>query len=235
MEMKKTSRANLEKERPTFFLLGFTVALATLFVLLEWSSKKDFSSDLAGLISLYMENSLPSEELSIQMPGESTLPIENQKKKEEQPVVYEDFSPVEEILVEEQDIITHLFEENASAQLSELMHEEILNELEENKIYISVDTMPQFPGGINELHRFLFKNTVYPASAISLRKQGQVWCSFIVNSDGSITDIHVEKGVYISLDQEAVKVLQAMPNWKPGVRNGKPVRVKCYLPFVFRL
>ena len=229
--MKKTSRADLEKERPTFFLLGFTVALATLFVLLEWSSEEDFSSDWAGLASLYMEDSRPSEEQMIQTPGEST--VEEIEQPDSRPIVYEDFNPLEEPIEDEQNII--LIEENALAQISELTHEEILRELEDNKVYIMADTMPQYPGGMNELYRFLFRNTVYPPSAISLKKQGQVWCSFIVGMDGSITDIRVEKGVYISLDQEAVRVLQSMPAWIPGTQNGKPVRVKCYLPFVFRL
>jgi protein TonB len=96
-------------------------------------------------------------------------------------------------------------------------------------------THPQFPGGESAFNRFLFYNIKYPASAVSQHQQGRVWCSFFVNSDGSVSDIQLEQGVFIALDQEAIRVLKTMPAWIPAQVNDKAVRTKVFVPVVFRL
>ncbi len=102
-------------------------------------------------------------------------------------------------------------------------------------IYTVVDVMPAYPGGDNELFRFLSKNIRYPADAVRQRLKGRVICTFVVNRDGSISDAEVIRGVDTLLDQEALRVVSSMPNWKPGKKNGQTVRVKYTLPVQFKL
>jgi protein TonB len=95
--------------------------------------------------------------------------------------------------------------------------------------------MPEFPGGQSALMKYLSENIRYPVIAQENGIEGRVICSFVVERDGSITDVQVVRGVDPSLDREAVRVIQSMPKWKPGKQRGKPVRVRFTLPIVFRL
>lgn len=103
------------------------------------------------------------------------------------------------------------------------------------KIYYEVDEMPSFPGGLNGLMTFLAQNMVYPVTAQENGVQGRVTVSFVVETDGSITDVEVARSVDPFLDREAMRIVKAMPKWTPGKKNGKPVRVKYTVPVVFRL
>ena len=107
---------------------------------------------------------------------------------------------------------------------------------EDEKIYVVVEQMPQFPGGQQALFKYLSENVKYPAIAKENRIQGRVICQFVVNKDGSITDVEVVRsGGDPSLDREAVRVIKSMPNWIPGRQKGKPIRVKYSVPVNFRL
>ena len=106
---------------------------------------------------------------------------------------------------------------------------------EETKIFEVVEQMPSFPGGQAALFEFLSKNIRYPVVAEENGIQGRVIVTFVVERDGSITDVRVAKSVDPSLDKEAVRVTKSMPHWNPGMQNGGPVRVKFTLPVTFRL
>lgn len=106
---------------------------------------------------------------------------------------------------------------------------------EETKVYDEVEQMPSFPGGIAALMSFLSNNINYPKEAFENGIQGRVVCTFVVERDGSITDIRVVRGVHPLLDKEARRVLQQMPCWIPGKQNGDAVRVKFTVPVTFRL
>ena len=108
-------------------------------------------------------------------------------------------------------------------------------EEEDDKIYIRVEKMPEFPSGNEELSKFLVRNIKYPLLAQENGIQGRVICQFIVNADGRIENIEVVSGVEESLDQEAIRVLKLMPNWIPGSQGGENVRVKYTLPIRFSL
>ena len=103
------------------------------------------------------------------------------------------------------------------------------------KVYDEVDEMPSFPGGLNGLMTFLSQNMVYPVTAQENGVQGRVTVSFVVETDGSITDVKVARSVDPFLDREAMRIVKAMPKWTPGKKDGKPVRVKYTVPVVFRL
>jgi protein TonB len=107
--------------------------------------------------------------------------------------------------------------------------------VEETKVFDVVEEMPQFPGGPSALLDYLGKNTKYPVVAEENGIQGRVTVSFVVERDGSISDVKVVKSVDPSLDKEAVRVVKSMPRWNPGRQNGSAVRVKYTVPVLFRL
>lgn len=106
---------------------------------------------------------------------------------------------------------------------------------EVEKVFDVVEQMPSFPGGPSALMEWLSNNVKYPVVAQENGVQGRVVVSFVVERDGSITDVKVVRGVDPSLDKEASRVVRAMPRWIPGKQNGSAVRVKYNVPVAFRL
>ena len=106
---------------------------------------------------------------------------------------------------------------------------------EETKVFDVVEQMPSFPGGPSALMQYLNSNIKYPVVAEENGVQGRVVCTFVVEKDGSITDVRVVKSVDPSLDKEAMRVVKGMPKWIPGKQNGSAVRVKYTVPVTFRL
>jgi protein TonB len=106
---------------------------------------------------------------------------------------------------------------------------------ENDPIYESVDVKPEFPGGIPELMKYLTTHLKYPTKAQKKGIQGRVLCTFIVEKDGRVNDVRVVKSVDPDLDKEAMRVVKHMPKWKPGLKDGKPVRTKFTLPVAFAL
>ena len=105
----------------------------------------------------------------------------------------------------------------------------------ENKVFDVVEQMPSFPGGQGALMQYLANNIKYPVVAQENGVQGRVVVSFVVERDGSITDVQVVRSVDPSLDREAQRVVKSMPKWIPGKQNGQAVRVKYNVPVSFRL
>ncbi|MDD2952737.1 MAG: energy transducer TonB [Parabacteroides sp.] len=103
------------------------------------------------------------------------------------------------------------------------------------QIFRVVEVMPQFPGGDAELLKFIAKNIEYPQESQTNGDQGRVICSFVVTSDGSLTNFKVLRGLTPLLDQEAMRVIKMMPRWTPGTQRGKPVAVKYTVPITFKL
>ena len=106
---------------------------------------------------------------------------------------------------------------------------------EENKVFDIVEQQPMFPGGPAALMKYLSEHTKYPVVAQENGVQGRVTVQFVVEKDGSISDVHVLRGVDPSLDKEAVRVVKSMPRWTPGKQNGITVRVNYRVPVLFRL
>ncbi len=105
----------------------------------------------------------------------------------------------------------------------------------EDTVYQICEEMPEFPGGVNALISHVGQNVVYPAEAMEKEIQGRVFVGFVVEKDGSISNVKVLKGIGGGCDEEAVRVISSMPKWKPGKQKGKPVRVNYQIPIVFKL
>ena len=102
-------------------------------------------------------------------------------------------------------------------------------------LYTVLDVFPRYPGGDNARIAFLRKNIQYPVIAQKMGLQGVVMIVFIIEKDGSLSNVKVEKGIGHGCDEEAIRVTMAMPRWDPGKRKGNPVRVMVKMPIVFRL
>ena len=102
-------------------------------------------------------------------------------------------------------------------------------------VFDVVEVMPQYPGGQIAMLQYLMKNIKYPEQAMKEGIQGRVTVRFIVEKDGSISDVKPVLSVHPLLNKEAVRVVKSMPKWSPGKHNGKPVRVRFNLPVMFKL
>ena len=102
-------------------------------------------------------------------------------------------------------------------------------------VFDVVEVMPQFPGGQIAMLQYLMKNIKYPEQAVKEGIQGRVTVRFIVEKDGSISDVKPVLSVHPLLNKEAVRVVKSMPKWTPGKQNGKPVRVRFVVPVMFKL
>lgn len=105
----------------------------------------------------------------------------------------------------------------------------------EKKVYKVVEEMPEYPGGTLEFRKFIAKNVKYPKEARKAGVSGKVYVQFIVTKEGNVEDVTVIRGVNKALNEEAVRVVSALPKWKPGLQKGKAVNVQYTIPINFAL
>ena len=231
MEVKKSRGADLENLRVQGFLLGLVVVLATLFVALEWNS-----SD-SGWAFFEADDDLEAEmELSPLKRDKDEIPMMlPQEQKVEQP-------KSEQLRLVEDDVEL-TFEPEPVERPEELKEQkdadedkpEVVDMYNEPVDFRVVEDLPQFPGGASEFMKWLTKNLKYPASAQKKQVRGRVVAQFIVNTDGSVSDLELTEHLEAACDREVLRVLRMMPNWQAGVMNAKPCRTKVCIPIVFNL
>ncbi len=221
MEPKKTERANVERYRGNFLLLGLILSTVFVIVAFSWKSYDEVDAQL---------------ESDIKVPDESQVAeVTKQKKKKPK-------TPAPpEIEVVEDDV--EIDEDQADVQSADMVESDELSlpsgqgekEKKEDKIFVSVQEEPQFPGGKEKMFDYIRSNLSYPRQAKEAGIEGTVFVNFVVNKDGSISRVKVRKGVNKALNQEAIRVVKSMPNWNPGRQRGKPVRATFLLPIRFSL
>ena len=227
MEIKKSERADLERGKSTSLLIGFVMALAVMFVALEWTQREvEDNSEIFAAKDL----SLNEEMVPITLPEKKTVPPPPAAVTQSDilEIVDDDADVEEDIMMSTEDQVEWV-------DLDEIDYVEVEPEPEEEEIFMVVEDAPEFPGGVQALLDYLRKNIKYPQICRENNIQGRVLVSFVVNKDGAIVDPQVVKSVNPSLDKEALRVISGMPNWKPGSQRGKPVRVKYTVPVNFRL
>lgn len=104
-----------------------------------------------------------------------------------------------------------------------------------NKVYTIVEQQPEFEGGTSAMYKFINKNTKYPATARRMGIEGSVFVSFVIDTEGKISEVQTVKGISADCDKEAMRVIQSMPRWKPGKQNGRAVKVRFVVPIKFVL
>lgn len=121
---------------------------------------------------------------------------------------------------------------NISASQNKII---ILQDKNENKVYERVEYMASYQGGTDAVFEFISKNIRYPKDALDAQIQGIVICEFIINKDGSFSDVKIKRSIHPALDKEAVRVIKSFPKWTPARNGGETVRVRYTLPVSFRI
>ncbi|MGZ3764948.1 MAG: energy transducer TonB [Mucilaginibacter sp.] len=111
----------------------------------------------------------------------------------------------------------------------------VVLKVDSNAIFTAVENAPEYKGGMQAFYKYLQQSIHYPANAVKNRVQGKVLITFIVEKDGSLSNVKVARGVADDIDAEAIRVIKASPNWNPGTQNGRPVRVVYTVPINFSL
>jgi TonB family protein len=136
-----------------------------------------------------------------------------------------------------QTMVPLISKKEPKAKGANLASETVINETINNSghFFKAIDTMPEFPGGIPAMNDFLKKKLHYPSLALENQIEGTVFITFTIEENGKITSVNVMRGVDGGFDDEALRAIQSMPDWRPGYKNGKPVRVQINLPIKFQL
>ena len=232
MEIKKSRGADLENLRVQGFLLGLIVVLAAMFVALEWNSNDSgwafFDTDDA--LDAEMELSplkRDKDEIPMMLPQEQKV---EQPKSEQLNLVDDDVE-----LTFEPEPVERPEELKDQKDTAEDDKPEVVDMYNEPVDFRVVEDLPQFPGGASEFMKWLTKNLKYPASAQRKQVKGKVVAQFIVNTDGSVSDVELTEHLEAACDREVLRVLRMMPKWQAGVMNAKPCRTKVCIPIVFNL
>lgn len=235
MEQKKTNKANLERTRALRFVLAL-VAVVSLFVV---TLNLSFIPAEGGFDEAMLDDIIEEMDLSQEQEQDEMIAVET-PKPEEKPAT--ELKVVDEVLTDEQtaDLLEDADTEGdpEDTQLKEKLEpiEQEPKDLNDEPLnFRIVSQLPEFPGGLSEYVKWLTKNLKYPEEARRQHLQGKVMVSFVINRDGSLTDIKVEKGVHPLLDNEALRVMKTMPKWKPGIQDDKPCRTLFAVPIIFKL
>lgn len=215
----------------TRYLLGLILVLSLCLVALEWNTDSSgwaFFDTANDDIEAEMELSplhRDEDEVPMMIPKD---PQEKMPPSQELNLVEEDVEIAPEVL---EPVAS---KEEAKEDVKEDLPEAV-DMYDAPVDFRVVEDLPQFPGGAVEFMKWLTKNLKYPPSAQQRKVQGRVVAQFIVNKDGSISDLVLVEKVSPELDREALRVLRMMPKWTPGVMDAKPCRTKVCIPVVFKL
>ena len=237
MEIKKSSKADLESGKTLGLLMGLVIGLAILFVGFEWGTQELNISANEAIADILAEEEI---EITTQQEDVPPPPPPPPPEQQQQEVVAEVLTIVEDNVDVGQQMLMSTEDSQREAQVQTyvaptVVATTIAEEEAENEIFTIVEEFPEFPGGNAALNSYLANSIKYPVIAQENGVQGRVTVQFVVNQDGSIVDVEILRGQDPSLDREAMRVVSAMPNWKPGMQRGKPVRVRFNVPVNFRL
>lgn len=227
MELKKSPKADLENKRNLLLMVGLVVSLGLVLLAFEWTSKPSAASSLGQLDSAPVEDEI--------------IPPTRQEKPPPPPppppkavtilnIVNNDADIQDELQIDDSEA-----DDNTVVDVAPVVTTEKEKTNDEDQVFYVVEEMPQFPGGDIALQKYITNAIKYPVIAQENGIQGKVYVSFVVNTDGSVTDAKIARSVDPSLDQEALRVINSLPKWKPGKQRGKPVRVSYTVPINFVL
>lgn len=220
MEARKNPEADLERRKMSFTFLGLLVAVSLTLVAFEWTTFEKRQSEMATLdLDLLEEEVIPPSATPPPPPPPPPAPTTVLE-------IVEDDEEIEEVDMEDTEV-----EENTVVEVFEQPEEVVVEE----QIFTIVEEMPEFPGGESELFKYLGKSIKYPQMAQDAGISGVVYVTFEVGKDGKVKDVKVLRGIGGGCDEEAIRVVKAMPTWKPGKQRGKAVRVQYNLPIRFTL
>ena len=221
MELKKSKKANLETRRGTHLLLGMVISLALVWMAFEYKTY-DHSEQMKANQTLFMDD--------------DEFVIQTERPKEMKPPKVIPVSTVDIVdnTVEVPDININVEIDPDDEIDSYTLSSDEPDDEDEPTFFVIVQNQPEFPGGEAKLMEYL-SNIKYPQEAIAGNIQGTVYVSFIVNKDGSISHVEIIRGIGSGCDEETLRIIKAMPRWKPGRQMNTVVPVKVRIPVRFML
>ena len=222
MEIKKSKNANLEKRRSTHLLFGLILSLAFVWMSFEYKTH-DRSEKYTA-----MNTGIEVEEGVI-------IPTPPPKKMVPPKVI-----PTQITVVVDKTVDIPDYDFSSETGEDDIIDEPLLlsddgdEEENERQIFVFVEDHPSFPGGDEALYQYL-STIKYPQMASESNVQGTVYISFIVEKDGSVTNVNLERGIGMGCDEESLRIVKNMPKWSPGKQRGRAVRVKLNVPIRFVL
>ena len=225
MEEKKSPKANLENKKLMFIQIGMIISL-----LIAWAAFEYKSYDKRQL----------DESFKRQVENIEEDLVEITKQEEQKPQPVEVPKQTTQLEIVQDDVETEDININAEVEQNEVIEEYVApevveEEVVEQEIFQIVEEMPSFPGGESKLMEFVAKNIKYPQIARETGIQGRVFVGFVVEPDGSISNVKLLRGIGGGCDEEAMRVIKSLPKWKPGKQRGKAVRVSYQIPVFFKL
>jgi protein TonB len=232
MTQKKSKKANLENNKSTFLQLGFIVAISFTLVAFEWLESEHIATDIESNLNAELAPE-PIIEVDLLKPKNKVIVPKKKTKTNtvviaKKPIAAAVLVSIDPNVDNEPPINWDIFDKGDS--------DEPINIVELDSVYIHVQEMPEFPGGLKAMYQFMGDNIKYPAISAEAGSQGKAYVNFTIEKNGKITDVKILGG---SADKrckkEAARVVESMPKWKPGEQRGKRVRVSYTLPVRFVL
>lgn len=225
LEIKKTEHADLDKKEVFFFSISLFVTMVLVSFAFEWKQYDKPIVELVTRNSNTFEEMIdvpatdipPTPEVVVQQPRLVEVPDEQQIEQEIKFVF--DVEVTEETKIQEVEFV----------EAPKVMEEET------EEIFTIVEENAEPKGGLAAFYQYVGSQIKYPAQARRMRVEGRVFVEFVIGKDGKISDVVAVKGIGAGCDEEAVRIIQGAPPWKPGKQRGKPVRQRMVLPIVFKL
>lgn len=229
MELKKSVKADLEGKKTVFLQLGLIAALAITLVAFEYRSYDKLSVEGFG-DNKFVD--VPEEMVQITQQQNTPPPPAPPATTTVINIVDNDAIVDDDFKIDAEADDNTQMQEYTAPKVSTQVAEEEVSEVE---IFTVVEEAPSYPGGDEARIRFLQENIKYPQMARESGIAGTVYVTFVVERDGSVTDVKVMRGIGGGCDEEAIRVIKAMPKWNAGKQRGKPVRVQFNMPIKFTL
>lgn len=228
MKPKKTERANLEKRRGLYLEIGLVVVLVAALVAFNVKSYDQEAIEVEQRTAAD-----EAEEMVINTVEETPPP----PPEPEVPEVSTEVNIIDNDAESENELTTEMFQELEKQENIEITPVTVEEEEEEkeDEIFQVVEQDPEFPGGIEALYKFIQSNLKYPQLARDNNIEGRVFVQFVVEKDGSVSNVKAARDIGGGCGAEAVRVVKSMPKWAPGKQRGKAVRAAYTLPVVFKL
>lgn len=230
MELKKNESLDLEKKKPLFFNVGLVLALTAVIVAFNWKGEMagvELSEQPDPFDEIYQVPLTAIPEPEPPQPKAATPgPVANNQP----PIIVASELPES---VKNESIIIDA-DPNIDVDLSAAFSDVPIEDVPEGPVDI-VEHMPTFPGGMDAFYNYVSKNIEFPRKAKFNNVSGKVFVQFIIDKDGTVTDVKAIKGIGFGCDEAAIEVLENSPKWNPGKQRGRAVKVRMVLPITFRL
>ncbi len=223
MEPKKNPKVDLTRKSGMLMNIGLCVSLLSVIVAFEWKTYDEsgildlgqVQDDFEDIMEIPPTEQPPPPPPKIQLP--EIIEVPDEEEIEEEIEVELDVEVTEETVIE--DIV-----------FEEAPEEEVVEE-----VFTIVEDQPEFPGGMAAFYKYVGDNMDYPSQARRMGIEGRVYVQFVVDKDGTVTEVTAVKGIGAGCDEEAERVLRQAPKFKPGKQRGRAVKVRMVLPIIFKL